>query len=421
MTVMRSIVNPCGGGELLDFGRRSDHQKLACDPGHRNSLTFTVGLSYSLLTDLNDQIQVWTLGEGATLERRAVTAELSTQPLSAPSTANAIATIEDVAKHAGVSRQTVSNVLNTPQRVRPDTIERVRSAIDLLGYRVNHHARNLRTGTSRVIAYPIPQLNGRLNAVMDTFLHEMTEALESKGYRVLLFTSASAASEISTYGELAAQSAIDGVVFAGTERNDPRPKPLIDRRIPFVSFGRTWGSETHSWVDVDGRAGTRKAIEHLLRTGHRRFVWLASGVPSVVGDERFAGVHETLAAAGVPASDLHVLHLTDDAAADRAALSRVLDQPNPPTGFVAMSDLQALTVLTELDSRSIVAGRDAAVIGFDDSPIAAYAGGGLTTIRQPISTVTRELARLLTQQINDPASSPEGVLLEPELIIRRTG
>ncbi len=334
---------------------------------------------------------------------------------------HATPTIDDVAKHANVSRQTVSNVLNAPDRVRPDTIERVRVAIDVLGYRANRNARNLRTRTSRVIAYRIPPLAGRLNAVMDTFLHEMTEAVEGIGYRVLLFTSNSTETEIATYRELAAQSAVDAVVFAGTEVNDPRPEPLLRGRVPFVSFGRTWGPLEHSWVDVDGRVGTRLAIEHLLRTGHRRFAWLGSGEASVVSDDRALGVRETLAAAGVASEDLHVLNLSDEPFADRQALSEVLARPNAPTAFVAMSDLQALSVLSELESRSIVVGRDAAVIGFDDSPIASYAGGGLTTIRQPLTTVAQELARLLHQQLVNPTSAPEGVLLQPELIVRRTG
>jgi DNA-binding LacI/PurR family transcriptional regulator len=330
-------------------------------------------------------------------------------------------TVEDVASHAGVSRQTVSNVMNAPARVRPETITRVRASIDVLGYRANRHARNLRTGSSNAIGYRLPPLAGRLNSVMDTFLHEFTEAVEALGYRVLLFTSPDTATEIATFEDLAAQSAVDGVIFAGTERCDPRPQPLIAARIPFVSFGRTWGDHKHSWVDVDGRAGTRKAIKHLLASGHSRFAWLGTDHDSVVGEERASGVRDTLRAAGIPDSDLHLLSLTDDATADRAALSNVLDLSNAPTAFVAMSDVQAISVLTELESRCIVAGRDAAVIGFDDSPIATYAGGGLTTIRQPITFVARELARILAQQLTDPSSPTEGILVEPELVVRQTG
>jgi DNA-binding LacI/PurR family transcriptional regulator len=330
-------------------------------------------------------------------------------------------TIEDVARHAGVSRQTVSNVLNAPDRVRPNTITKVRNSIDELGYRANRSARNLRTRTSRVIAYRIPPVVRHMNSVMDEFLHALTESVEELGYHVLLFSSDSMDGEIDSYWELAAQSAADGVVLARTERNDPRPAALIEHRLPFVSFGRTWGEHEHAWVDVDGRAGTRVAMEHLLRTGHRRFAWLGGGEESVVDTDRQHGVRDAMAVAGLPASDLHMVHLIDEADADRRALAALLDRPNPPTAFMSMSDLQALTLLSELERRNLVAGRDVSVIGFDDSPVAEFAGGGLSTIRQPIQQCAREIARLLAQQFVDPTSAPEGVLLEPELVIRRTG
>ena len=334
--------------------------------------------------------------------------------------AHAAPTIEDVARHAQVSRQTVSNTLNAPERVRPETLERVRDAINVLGYRANRNARNLRTRTSRAIAYRIPPLGGHLNSVLDTFLHELTEAVESIGCHVLLFASKEDEEELATYWELSAQSAADGIVFAGTGRNDPRAALLKERGMPFVSFGRTWGTEEHSWVDVDGRAGTTLAITHLLARGHRRFAWLGTTDDSPVNDERELGVRETLRHAGVPGADLHVLRLKNDSESDRIAVGGLLDSPEAPTAFVSMSDLQALTVLGELEARSLVPGRDAAVIGFDDSPVAAYAAGGLSTVRQPITRVAREIARLLASQLADPSAPYEGILLEPELVVRRT-
>lgn len=327
--------------------------------------------------------------------------------------------IEEVARHAGVSRQTVSNVLNAPERVRPDTIERVRRSVDFLGYRANRNARNLRTRTSRVIGYRIPPLDARGNYVLDSFLHAMTEAVEELGYHVLLFTSDSREREIATYWELNAQSAVDGVVLAQTDHDDARPAPLLTASVPFVSFGRTWGPLEHSWVDVDGHVGTAKAVEHLLSKGHRKFAWLGANPGTVGNDERERGVRETLTAAGLGAS-LTVLNLRDDPIVDRRDLGLLLDSSNAPTAFVSSSDLQALTVLAEFESRSLIPGTDADVIGFDDTPVAAYAGGGLTSVRQPIIQVSKELARLLARQFADSTSEPEGVLLKPELVVRRT-
>jgi DNA-binding LacI/PurR family transcriptional regulator len=334
---------------------------------------------------------------------------------------HATATIEDVARQAGVSRQTVSNVLNAPERVRPGTISAVKLAIDELGYRANRHARNLRTRSSRVIGYCLPPLTAMGNSVLDSFLHTLAESAEQSGYHLLLVTAATKQDEIETYRELNAQSAIDGLVIAQTDYNDPRPAQLRERNIPFVSFGRTWGNVDHSWVDVDGSVGTRLAVEHLLAKGHTRFAWLGHRPGSAGNDERERGVREALANHGLGEDALQLVQVDSDDAIAHQRIRTILDAKNAPTAYVAVSDIQALIVLGELEQRGLVPGRDAAVIGFDDSPVAAYAGGGLTSIRQPVAQVARQLIRLLTMQFSEPASAPEGVLLHPELVVRRTG
>ncbi len=331
------------------------------------------------------------------------------------------ATIEDVARQAGVSRQTVSNVLNAPERVRPDTIAAVKVAIDSLGYRANRHARNLRKRSSRVIGYCLPPLSAMGNSVLDAFLHTLAETAETHGYHLLLVTASSKVDEIETYSELAAQSAIDGLVIAQTEYNDPRPSELRKRNIPFVSFGRTWGETDHSWVDVDGRAGTRMAVSHLLAQGHRHFAWLGHNPGSASNDERERGVREAMHSAGFNAEALRLVDASGNDEEAHKRIRQLIDRPDAPTAYVAMSDLQAISVLRELDQRGLVPGRDVAVIGFDDSPVAPFVGGGLTSIRQPVAEAARELIRLLTMRFTNPLSATEGVLLQPELIVRRTG
>jgi DNA-binding LacI/PurR family transcriptional regulator len=334
--------------------------------------------------------------------------------------AHSTPTIEDVARRAGVSRQTVSNVINAPERVKPETIETVREAIDALGYRANRHARNLRTQTSKVIGYCLPPLTANGNSILDTFLHTLVESAEACGYHTLLVTAKDRHSEIEMYRSMTAQSTIDGIVFAQTIANDPRPAALRKMGLPFVSFGRTWGPTDHSWVDVDGAAGTRIATEHLLQLGHRRFAWVAHEPTSIGTTERRRGVHDAVAAAGLsPDAVVEVEVSTTGSTAEQIAA--LFQRPHPPTGFIAGNDLQAITVLSAAETAGLLAGSDLAVIGFDDSPVASFAGGGLTSIRQPIGRVTSELVRLLNAQFNDPDCIPEGVLLRPELVVRQTG
>src|SRR6185369_984102 len=139
--------------------------------------------------------------------------------------------------HARVSRQTVSNVLNSPHIVSQDTRERVQAAIEELGYRTNLAARQMRTGRSRLIAVRIdPVRNGIEGPVLDRFLHGLTEAAVPAGYRIMLYAANDDGSEIATFAELLATYALDAFVLTHTHHHDARTRWLAERRVPFVSF-----------------------------------------------------------------------------------------------------------------------------------------------------------------------------------------
>jgi DNA-binding LacI/PurR family transcriptional regulator len=211
-------------------------------------------------------------------------------------------TIATVAERAGVSRQTVSNVINTPGVVKPETRERVREAIEELGYRVNQVARQMRTGRSKLIAVRIePARDGINGTVLDRFLHGLTDAAGPAGYRVMLYTAVDDAAEIATYDDLLTAYDLDGFVLTSTHHGDPRTSWLAARQVPFVTFGRPWGApDTHSWVDVDNAAGTAAATRRLLETGHTRIGFLGWPPGSGVGDARRSGWAATMAEAGLP-------------------------------------------------------------------------------------------------------------------------
>ncbi|HKT06149.1 MAG TPA: LacI family DNA-binding transcriptional regulator, partial [Rugosimonospora sp.] len=167
-------------------------------------------------------------------------------------------TITTVARHARVSRQTVSNVLNAPHLVRDETRARVLASIEALGYRANQAARQMRTGRSRLIAVRIePARDGINGSVLDRFLHGLTETAATAGYRVVLYTATDDASEIAAYDDLLGSHDLDGFVLTSTHHGDARTAWLAERGVPFVTFGRPWGSTAGAdWVDVDGGAGT---------------------------------------------------------------------------------------------------------------------------------------------------------------------
>lgn len=163
-------------------------------------------------------------------------------------------TIADVARLAGVSRQTVSNVLNSPEVVKEETRQRVLAAVETLGYRVSAAARQMRTGRSRLLAVRIETIQDGMN-VFDRFLHGLTESAAKAGYRVLLYTATDDENEIDTIDQLLGEFEPDGFVLTSTHHGDPRAAWLAERDLPFVSFGRPWGAldAGYPWVDVEDR------------------------------------------------------------------------------------------------------------------------------------------------------------------------
>jgi DNA-binding LacI/PurR family transcriptional regulator len=314
-------------------------------------------------------------------------------------------TIATVAERAGVSRQTVSNVINAPEVVRPETRERVREAIASLGYRVNQAARQMRTGRSKLIAVRIePARDGINGSVLDRFLHGLTDAAAVAGYRVMLYTAAGDAAEIATYEELLTAYDLDGFVLTSTHHGDPRTSWLAERDVPFVTFGRPWGApDTHSWVDVDNAAGTAAATRRLLETGHTRIGFLGWPAGSGVGDARRAGWSSAMG--GLPQTEVAADDGVDSGAAAAAQL------PDDITAVVCASDSLALGAMRALPGR--------AVVGFDDTAVAQAIG--LTSVSQPLAEAAGRCMDLLAELLDGRAPDhPTHLLLPPSLVVRRT-
>src|SRR5262245_35326332 len=329
-------------------------------------------------------------------------------------------TIKDVARRAAVSRQTVSNALNAPERVHPQTLARVQSAIEELGYRPNRVARSLRSRATRPIGYridPVPQ--DAVSHVLDRFLHALADASRERGYHLLLFTPEDDADEMATYGEMIRSATVDGFVLSGTDHDDPRPRRLLDAGVPFVCFGRTDNDDGHSWVDVDGAAGTAAAVEHLVARGHRRIAFVGWPEGSGTGDARADGWRRALAEHGIAAGsdEAPIIRGLDGLEHGGAMAARLLDLDTPPTALVCASDALAFGAMSAATAMGLAVGRDLAVVGFDDAPAAAVVSPGLTSLRQPLEEVGRGVAGLLVAQL-EGWSGTSGVLLAPTLVVR---
>ncbi len=335
------------------------------------------------------------------------------------------ATVDDVAKMAGVSRQTVSNVVNSPQIVRPTTRERVERAIAELAYRPHAAARRLRTRRSSTIGIHLDPYTGGISGVLlDRFVHALTERAGERGLRVLIYSARDADEEMARLSDLIDGGEIDGVVVTGTFFGDPRTGWLSGRQVPFVSFGRPWGgtdvfASSHSWVDVDGAAGTRAATRHALDTAGARVGWFGWPHDSGTGDDRERGWREAMAAAGARAPRWEV---ADGVGPARRVLAEAF------AGANVLHDLDALVCVSDsLAVGAHLAASDAGrpelpVIGFDNTPVAEALG--LSSIEQSPELVAAGALDLLmgptgtVVALRDEAESPAHVLVEPRLVLR---
>ncbi|MCC8250112.1 LacI family DNA-binding transcriptional regulator [Saccharothrix luteola] len=325
-------------------------------------------------------------------------------------------TIRQVALHAGVSRQTVSNVLNAPDRVDPATRRRVRASVEALGYRPNRNARNLAARRAGLIGYCVPVTNTP-SSFMDRFLHLLTAEVEGSGRHVLLFTSATnTAGAVDAYADLVAQRAVDGFVLANTVDQDPRHQWLADHDVPFVSFGRTGNDDQPGpWVDLDGAAVCHRLVDRLHDLGRSRIAFVGGRGTTAQNLERLRGWKAGCTAFDLPADRL-VFAEADTVEAGGVAMRDLLDSEVIPDAVIAVSDPLAVGVHREVRRQGLRPGTDVAVTGFDDSPLASVVDGGLTSVRQPVERFARTVVDLLESTTG--ANGDRGVLLPGEIISR---
>lgn len=326
------------------------------------------------------------------------------------------ATLDSVAARAGVSRQTVSNVLRHPSRVAAPTRERVLEAIRESGYRPSLPARQLATRRAHAIAVRAErQQDGISGLVLDAFYHGLAEAGQDNGLRVLLYAQPEdEAAEVALIDELVLTGAADAVVLTATSADDERPAHLRTNGTTFCAFGRPWGhdDEPHDWVDVDGAVGTGLAVQHLLGLGRRRIAylgWPEDGQEPSTGTDRRRGWLDALTAAGLAGSAVET-HSVNDATAAQAVVAELLDAHDAPDAVVCASDTLALGAHRAATARG---GVPATVVGFDATPVAAALG--LASVAQPIDQVAHLCIDLLTARLEAPDAPAQGLLVPPVL------
>lgn len=315
-------------------------------------------------------------------------------------------TLNSIARAAGVSRQTVSNVLNDPSRVAEPTRALVQEEIRRVGYRPSAAARQLRTRRSQLLGFRMRASGDGINgSIHDRLLHALTARAHARGYSILVFAADDDAAEIAAYQELRDTNALDGFLLTGTNHGDLRSDWLRERAVPFVAFGRPWGREdaetspVHDWIDIDGGAGTDEAVRILAQEGASRIGFIGWPTGSGAGDDRHDGFGRACRELGLP-SDL-VERVEDSFENGAEAASRLLRRDID--ALICVSDSLALGALAQMRSedRPDLMAR---LVGFDDTPVARAVG--ISSVDQPIEEAAHRMVDLLVHRIERPDSPP---------------
>ncbi|HEX4660679.1 MAG TPA: LacI family DNA-binding transcriptional regulator [Streptosporangiaceae bacterium] len=330
------------------------------------------------------------------------------------------ASVIDVARHAGVSLGTVSNVLNRPERVAAATRERVLRAIDDLGFVRNEAARQLRAGRSRTIGLIVLDV---ANPFFTDVAAGVETAAEEAGLSVILCNSRDSATREDHYLSLLQEQRAYGILMTPISGKNGRIEELRDHGTPIVFVDRG-STKRQCSVSVDDVAGGELAVAHLVEQGHQRIAVV--GGPTSINQvaDRLAGARAAARRAGLPKSAVTLIRTPGlNVAAGRRAGEQIagMSAGTRPTAAFCANDLLALGVLQEMTRRGLDVPGDLAIVGYDDIDFAAAAAVPLTSVRQPRAQLGQSAADLLIDEVSSPDTHQHRqVVFEPELVVRES-
>lgn len=326
-------------------------------------------------------------------------------------------TSQDVAARAGVSRTTVSYVLNNVEtaNISEQTRQRVLDAADALDYVPNAAAQMLAGHRSHIIGLVFPHTHPHLATHL--FLLQILEGLmtvvQQQGMRLLIDSVES--SHESAYLDLARAKRIDGLILIDVPAEDRALHRLAHDDFPIVTLGHNHPNLCS--VDVDNEKGAQQAVDHLLAQGHKRIGCITNAPTTTNPNLRLVGYQTALRTAGLALDECLLAEGSYKPESGFAAMQQLLALSNPPTAVFVASDVVAFGALAAIQERGLRVPADMAVVGFDDVPLARYAQPPLTTVRMPTIEMGQRAGELLYDQIlGKPVES--SVLFETELIVR---
>lgn len=332
--------------------------------------------------------------------------------------------LEDIAKLAGVSKSTVSRVINDDERVRDTTREKVQAVIDAQGYSPNLNARALVTNRTQTIAVVI---SNNISMFFDTshyfpsILRGISEASIQRDYAMLLMLGAHNEDDVRFTRRIIRNQMLDGVVLVSPAIGHPIIQEMLDTNTTFVSADRIdIDNDNVNYVTVENVESTRTAINHLITLGRRRILMIAGDKEIVDTHDRILGYKLALSDAGI-SFDPNLLVIDKyNTRAGYEAITRVLNAEIAFDGVFASQENIAVGAMNALFDRGIQIPQDVSLVAFDD--LVEGKGGqiGISTMRQPVVEKGRQLCHTLIDLIEGDVSAPIRKALPTELVIRES-
>jgi LacI family transcriptional regulator len=326
--------------------------------------------------------------------------------------------LEDIAKLAGVSRSTVSRVINESPNVSTNARNRVVKIVQSTGYHPNAAARSLASQRTRMIGLVLPRTTSSF--FTDPYFPQLTQgiafACNNHDLSLSLFLVGNQNDENKITPRISRRGMLDGILIQSGPSGDSLIDRLLSSQVPCVILGRPLIKEPTNYIDVDNVRAAKLATEHLIRLGYQRIATITGSKTSSVSVDRREGYTKAINEAGREIDP--TLIAEGDFSENSGYLAMKTLLPSKPDAVFAQSDIMAIGAMRATQEAGLSIPQDIAFVGFDDLPIASLSTIKLTTIRQPITQFGIKAVELLMDVIENGTKPAKRLILETELVIR---
>ncbi|MBN2048124.1 MAG: LacI family DNA-binding transcriptional regulator [Anaerolineaceae bacterium] len=330
-------------------------------------------------------------------------------------------TLRDIARAVDKSITTVSRALNGYDDVSEETRDLILSTAEQMGYFPNKLAQRLQKQKTNIIGLILPISNLQSSdPYINRLLYGIGNEIRRYGYDLLVSLHDTGEEEMQAYYEMVQGQLVDGFILTRTRKLDPRIEYLHQQHIPFISFGRSGSDSSYPFIEIDGRTALEKMVSYLVGLGHKRIACITTDPRFNFTNERLAGFMAGCHKHGITIPEEFILFGGESEESGFHCTSQLLNLKTRPSAIVTFNDQIAYGAATAIQNRGLIVGRDISITGFDDLPLSAHFNPPLTTITHPVLDVAKRIGQMIVKEINNELDQDNQIMIEPELVIRKT-